>query len=91
MHLWYLDSLHSHLQFSFTIVAVTDVDQIVTCPSLVMTFRKLDLALAPHVALNETQALVLIIEIETDGRDSFHTLASFKRILTKSERPCTAS
>ena len=71
LHLWYIDSLHSHLQFSFTVVAVTDADQIVTCPPVAMTFRRLDLALAPHVSLNETQALVLIIEIETDGRDSF--------------------
>ena len=82
LHLWYLDNLHSHLQFSFTVVAVTELDQIVTCPSVVMTFRRLDLALAPHVSLKETQALVLIIEIETDGRDSFtHWLSALGPML----------
>ena len=71
LHLCYLDSLHSHLHFSLTVVAVIDVDQILTCPPVVMTFQILDLALVSHVSLNETQALVLIIETETESRDSF--------------------
>ena len=70
-NLWYFDKLHAHLQFSSTVVPVADVDQIIACALLLLTSRRSNLTLVSHVSLNETQALVLIIEIETDGRDSF--------------------